>query len=112
MYCFICFYIFGIVESFFSIIMIESTLLMPVKSYLERKTTDKTLTVMDWPPQSPDLNIIQAVWDHLDRERNKGQPKSKEDLWEVLKEALYNIPEYYERTSRQSPKKCCIGRSH
>ena len=32
---------------------------------------------MDWPPQSPDLNILEAVSDHLDRERNKGQPKSK-----------------------------------
>ena len=42
---------------------------------------------MDWPPQSPDLNIIEAVWDHLDRERKEGQPKSKEELWEVLKEA-------------------------
>ena len=66
--------------------MIPSALLMPVKSYLKRKTVDKTLTVMDWPPQSPDLNITEAVWDHLDRERNKGQPKSKE-CWEVLKEA-------------------------
>lgn len=50
------------------------------KSYLERKTADKTLTEMDWPPQSPDLNIIEAVGDHLDRERNKRQPKSKEEL--------------------------------
>ena len=65
--------------------MIPNTLLMPVKSYLERKTADKSLTAIDWPPQSPDLNII--VWDHLDRERNIGQPKSKEELWEVLKEA-------------------------
>ena len=31
-----------------------------VKSYLERKTADKTLTVVDWPPQSPDLNIIDG----------------------------------------------------
>ena len=62
-------------------------LLMLVKSYLQRKTADKTLTVMDWPPQSPDLNIIETVWDHLDREINKGQ--SKEELFwkEVLKEA-------------------------
>ena len=56
--------------------------LMPVKSCLERKTADKTLTV-----QSPDHNIIETVWDHLDRERNKGHPKSKGELWEVLKEA-------------------------
>ena len=53
----------------FSITMIPSTLLMPVKSYLERKTADETLTVMDWPPQGSDLNIIEAVWDHLDREK-------------------------------------------
>ena len=55
-----------------------------IEIILREKTCDKTLTVLDWPPQSPDLNIIEAVWDHLDRERNKGQPKSKEELWEVL----------------------------
>jgi len=30
------------------------------------------------PPQSPDLNITEAVWDHVGRERNKRQPTSKE----------------------------------
>ena len=55
---------------------------MPVKSYLERKTADNTLTAMDWPPQRPDLNTIEAVNDHLGRERNKGQSKEL-----VLKEA-------------------------
>ena len=43
--------------------------------------------------QSPDLNIIEAVWDHLDRERNKRQPTSKEELWDVLQEAWRTIPE-------------------
>ena len=60
---------------------------------------------MDWPPQSPDLNIIEAVWDHLDRERNK-RPKSREELWEVLKEDWYNIPEILlQKTSGESPQK-------
>ena len=27
-------------------------------------------------PQSPDLNITEAAWDHLDRERIKRQPTS------------------------------------
>jgi len=46
------------------------------------------------PPQSPDLIII-AVWDHLDRERNKRHPTSKEELWDVLQEAWRTTPEDY-----------------
>lgn len=33
-----------------------------VKSYLKRETS---------PPQSPDMNILEAVWDHLDGEEIK-----------------------------------------
>lgn len=35
---------------------------------------------MDTPPQSPDLTIIKSVWDHRDREWNKRQSASKEEL--------------------------------
>ena len=45
------------------------------------------------PPQSPDLNIIEAMWDHLDRERNKRQPTK--EVWDVLQEAWRTIPEDY-----------------
>jgi len=45
--------------------------------------------------QSPDFNIIEAVWDHLDREQNKRQPTSKEELWDVFEEACRTIPEDY-----------------
>jgi len=48
---------------------------------------------MNWPPQSPGFYIIDAVWDHFDRERNKRQPISKEELWDVLREAWRTIPE-------------------
>ena len=47
------------------------------------------------PHQSQDLNIIEAVWDYLDRERNKSQPTSKEELQDVLQEACRRIPEDY-----------------
>jgi len=39
------------------------------------------------PPKSLELSIAEAVWDHLDREQNKRQPTSKEELWDVLQEA-------------------------
>jgi len=42
------------------------------------------------PPQSLDLNITEAVWDHLDREQNKRQPTSKEELWDVSSRILEN----------------------
>ena len=41
------------------------------------------------PLLSPDLNITEAVWDHLDREGNKRQPTSKEAL-ECLSRSLEN----------------------
>ena len=75
-----------------------------VKSYLERNIADKTLTFMDWPPQT---EYLEAVWDHLGRESNKRQPKSKEELWKVLKEAWYNLLEdYFRKLQGQSPQKC------
>ena len=43
----------------------------------------------------PNAAIIEAVWDHLVRERNKRQPISKEELWDVLQEAWRTIPEDY-----------------
>ena len=44
------------------------------------------------PPQSQvsDLNIIEAVWDHLDIEQNKRQPTSKEELFKCTLRSLEN----------------------
>lgn len=39
-------------------------------------SADKTQTIMDWPPQTPDLNIM----DHRLLEKNKRRPQSKEEL--------------------------------
>jgi len=48
-------------------------------------SADMSHRMMD-PPQSLDLNIMEAAMDHLDREQSKRQPTSKEELLDVLQE--------------------------
>jgi len=51
------------------------------------------LTNLPWPPQSPDLNPIEHLWDVLERKiraRNP-LPKNKEELWQILQEEWSQI---------------------
>lgn len=43
---------------------------------------------LPWPPSSPDLNIIEHVWDHLDKliRSRQAKPANLEDLWTALEE--------------------------
>ena len=42
-----------------------------VKQYLNEKQEEGLMKVMTWPPQSPDCNPIELLWDHLDQEVRK-----------------------------------------
>ena len=46
----------------------------------------------DWPPQSPDLNIIEHLWDLLKFRVNVSKLKSLIDLWEVALHEWNSIP--------------------
>ena len=63
-----------------------------VKDYLQRKENQGRLQLMEWPPLSPDLNIIEVVWDYLDRKKLEKQPTTAEALWDVPCDAWNNIP--------------------
>jgi transposase len=49
--------------------------------------------VMPWAPYSPDMNIIEHVWDIVKRivSAREDQPKNLEELWQAVQEAWYGI---------------------
>uniref|UniRef100_A0A034WTK7 Transposable element Tcb2 transposase n=1 Tax=Bactrocera dorsalis TaxID=27457 RepID=A0A034WTK7_BACDO len=54
------------------------------------------------PPQSPDLNPIENLWDHLDRQIRKRNVTSKETLKSALREEWLKISPEYTKTLVES----------
>ena len=55
----------------------------------------KNVKCLPWPPSSPDMNIIEHVWDQLDAlvcARNP-LPRNKAELWAALQEEWSNFPQ-------------------
>ena len=50
---------------------------------------------LDHPPQSPDLNVIELLWDFLKRKVKERRPTSKSRPKQVLTEEWHKIPAYY-----------------
>lgn len=63
------------------------------KNYLQVMCEEGVLEVMNWPPQSPDLNIIEHVWDYLERKKAEYNPKNAEECFDILKREWDNIPQ-------------------
>ena len=60
---------------------------------------DNELTVLEWPEQSPDLNPIEHLWQHLKQQlvSYEEEPKSMVELWDRVQETRFQRP--YARTS-------------
>ena len=64
--------------------------------------------VLEWPPASPDMSIIEPVWDHLDQNvrARPRQPRNKDELWAALEEEWYDIkPEYIKNLYDSMPRR-------
>ena len=64
------------------------------KSYLDHEG----INILPWPPQRPDLNIIEKVWQFMKNKLNfnpRGPPRIKDELIERIQEVWQRIPIMY-----------------
>lgn len=75
------------------------------KEYLKLQENCRNLSVMIWPPQSPDINPIELLWDEVDRRVRTKCPTSKTEMWNCLSSEWNNIqPEILENLIARMPR--------
>ena len=53
---------------------------------------------MQWPPQSPDINIVEHIWPEVTRSLTKTIFNTQDELWEALEEGFKSVqPDYIKK---------------
>ena len=72
-----------------------------------RKCFQGDLVTMKWPPQSPDLNPIEQIWDYMDTKLQKEKRTSANHMWASLQSIWNEItPETLDLYISNMPKRC------
>lgn len=54
--------------------------------------TENCIETLDWPPQSPDLNVIENVWSYIKRKRTADLSRTREETIEEVTKLWEDIP--------------------
>ncbi|EFN80244.1 Transposable element Tcb1 transposase, partial [Harpegnathos saltator] len=64
------------------------------------------IKLLEWPPQSPDLNPIENLWAYLDRNVDKTNVTDKTSYYAALQKAWEDIdPEYMKKLVESMPRR-------
>lgn len=65
----------------------------------QRYLENKSIVLLDWPSQSPDMNPIEHAWDELKDKMEQRVPKASNlnEVFEIAKEEWRNLPVQYFR---------------
>ena len=69
---------------------------------------DRSIRLLTWPPQSPDLNLIENVWSFLKRRLSAYEttPTTEDELWSRIKEEWRKIPcDFLQNLLNSMPKR-------
>uniref|UniRef100_A0A915DNF1 Transposase Tc1-like domain-containing protein n=1 Tax=Ditylenchus dipsaci TaxID=166011 RepID=A0A915DNF1_9BILA len=68
---------------------------------------DNSVDVMQWPAQSPDLNLIENLWYEAERRMGGHKHKMSDELFKAVKKAWESIPkERLEKLVESMPRRC------
>jgi len=69
--------------------------------------TDNKLRVMEWPPQSPDLNPIESLWGEVEQKLKGRKFKKPDELFDAVNQEWTNLPtELLEKLVGSMPRRC------
>ncbi len=72
---------------------------------------ENSIKVLDWPAQSPDMNPIEHLWQHLKQQlaQYKEPPKGVQELWERIEKVREAIePDFCARLIESMPARIAV----